>query len=215
MLHFDESDYSCIDNCLLTRMLAGLCIGIVFTSADGKIVWLNREAARCLGAEPKHCIGKALPTIIKDIQLAAFWQEAEEQADNTFGEVTIQWPAQRILKLNATRYADDSGRILGRALLFCDVSNERQVQVKLSEDVANRLLELTGGHMPPKPFANLTQQEVRMLRMVGRGMGNDEIADEACISSSTVRSHLKSIYRKLGLASRAEAVAYAARNHLV
>jgi DNA-binding CsgD family transcriptional regulator len=61
----------------------------------------------------------------------------------------------------------------------------------------------------------LTHQEVRILRLVGQGLRNDEIAEQAHISASTVRSHLKSVYRKLKLGSRAEAVSYAIRNHLV
>ena len=123
-------------------------------------------------------------------------------------------PADLALKANATRYVDDQGAEVGRALLFCDVTAEQRVQVELSQAVARRLLALTSGHMPPEPVANLTHQEVRILRLVGRGLGNEEIAEEAGISPSTVRSHLKSLYRKLGLHSRAEAVSYAARNNL-
>ena len=44
---------------------------------------------------------------------------------------------------------------------------------------------------------------------------DNTLADEFEISLSTVRSHLKNIYRKLGLSSRAEAVSFAARNNLL
>ena len=46
-------------------------------------------------------------------------------------------------------------------------------------------------------------------------MSNDDIAEKVHVAPSTVRSHLKSLYRKLGLNSRTEAVSYAVRNHLV
>jgi len=68
--------------------------------------------------------------------------------------------------------------------------------------------------MPPQPVAHLTSQELRVLRLVGGGLGNDEIARRMAISVATVRSHLKRLYRKLHLRSRAEAVSFATRNHL-
>jgi LuxR family transcriptional regulator, maltose regulon positive regulatory protein len=49
---------------------------------------------------------------------------------------------------------------------------------------------------------------------VGQGLGNDDIARNAHISPSTVRSHLKNLYRKLNLGSRAEAVRFAVLHHL-
>jgi DNA-binding CsgD family transcriptional regulator len=56
--------------------------------------------------------------------------------------------------------------------------------------------------------------QIAILRLVGRGIGNAEIAEKAHLSPFTVRSHLKSLYRKLKLASRPEAVAYAIRHHM-
>ncbi len=205
----------CEDCCPIKQALAGLSVGLVLTNGSGRVAWLNRAAARLLGLSEQECLGQHLGHVLKDVQLMAFWQESAEEPGNVLGDVQVQWPEPLALKVNATRYVDADGKEVGRALLFCDVTAERTVQVELSEAVAQRLLDLTSGHMPPEPVANLTTQEVRMLRLVGRGLGNEEIAEQANISASTVRSHLKSIYRKLGLNSRAEAVAFAARHHLV
>lgn len=57
----------------------------------------------------------------------------------------------------------------------------------------------------------LTARELAVLRLVARGQSNDEIAAEFAISSDTVKFHIKNIYRKLGVASRAEATWIAAR----
>jgi len=207
-------DDKCLKECMILQAMSGLCVGLILTNSGGKVAWLNRAAERVLGLSSDECLGQPLDHLLKDLQLTVFWQESADTCGNSLGEVAVQWPEKMVLKVNATRYVDDEGREIGRAMLFCDVTAERSVQVELTQDVAERLLALTGGHMPPKPVAHLTHQEVRILRLVGQGMGNTGISEHAHISLSTVRSHLKSIYRKLGLNSRAEAVSYAARNHL-
>lgn len=209
-----KSNAGCLDDSLIARAMSGLCVGLILTDSGGKVIWLNRASEMVLGLRASECLGRPLGRLFKDLQLAAFWQEAAKTEGNLLADLTVQWPQKLALKVNATHYIDEDGNEIGRALLSCDVTADRTVQVELSQAVAERLLALTGGDMPPEPVANLTQQEIRILRLVGRGMGNDEIANEANISLSTVRSHLKSVYRKLGLSSRAEAVSYAVHSHL-
>ena len=205
---------SCDEQCLIKQALSGLCVGLILTDAEGKVTWLNRAGAHVLGVPPSRCVGRPLRRLLNDLQLSAFWHEAADADGNMTGDITVQWPQKLCLKANATRYLDDRGNEIGRALLFCDVTAERAVQVTLAEDVAARLMSLTSSHMPTKPAGTLTRQEMRILRLVGAGLGNDKIADQLCVAASTVRSHLKQIYRKLGLRSRAEAISYAARNQL-
>jgi DNA-binding NarL/FixJ family response regulator len=57
----------------------------------------------------------------------------------------------------------------------------------------------------------LTEREKEILTWVARGMRNSEVAAELAIAESTVASHIKSIYRKLSISSRAEASWQAAR----
>ena len=210
-----EFNWDCLEGCLIARALSGLCVGLVLTNSAGKVIWVNPAAERALGLSSTECLNQPLDRLLKDPQLAAFWQKAVEVTGNTLGDVTVQWPEQLVLKLNATRYINDDGKEIGRALLFCDVTAEQAVQVSLSHAVAERLLALTEGDDPPEPGTHLTQQEVRILRLVGQGLRNDEIANRTHISASTVRSHLKSVYRKLKLSSRTEAISYAIRNKLI
>ena len=44
-----------------------------------------------------------------------------------------------------------------------------------------------------------------VLRLLGAGLSNPEIADELVVSVNTVKTHVQSIYRKLGVNSRREA----------
>jgi DNA-binding CsgD family transcriptional regulator len=214
MERFKSLDSNCLDDCLIAQAVAGLSVGLLLVSRSGKVMWLNRTAERIVGAEAAACVGRPIEQALKDPQLSAFWDDATNADGDHFAEVSVRWPSELELKLHATHCLDHDGAELGRALLICDVTDERTVQVKLSQAVATRLLDLTSGHMPPEPVANLTHQELRILLLVGRGLGNDEIAQKTNISASTVRSHLKSLYRKLNFASRAEAVSYAIRNHL-
>jgi len=54
------------------------------------------------------------------------------------------------------------------------------------------------------PLTELTIQERKTLELMKQGMSNQEIADEFSVSISTVKSHVNSIYSKLGIKSRKE-----------
>jgi LuxR family maltose regulon positive regulatory protein len=51
----------------------------------------------------------------------------------------------------------------------------------------------------------LSQQELRVLRLLAAGLSNADIARELIVSTNTVKTHVKSIYRKLNVNSRSEA----------
>lgn len=60
----------------------------------------------------------------------------------------------------------------------------------------------------------LTDREREVLSLAGRGLRAREVAEQLQISSHTVRDHLKSIYRKLDVSSRAEVAIEARRRNL-
>lgn len=53
----------------------------------------------------------------------------------------------------------------------------------------------------------LTPRELEVLTAIGEGMSNKTIARKLCISLHTVKFHVESLFRKLGVRTRAEAVA--------
>ena len=64
---------------------------------------------------------------------------------------------------------------------------------------------------PVEPLAEpLTDRELAVLKLVAAGRTNREVAKELFVAEGTVKAHVASIYRKLGVHSRAEAVSRAA-----
>ena len=69
-----------------------------------------------------------------------------------------------------------------------------------------------GRRTAPGPAGELTERELVVLRLLATTLSQREIAQELYLSVNTVRTHVQGVYRKLGVASREEAVA-AARDH--
>ena len=59
---------------------------------------------------------------------------------------------------------------------------------------------------------SLSGREIEVLKMLSRGLGNEQIADELCITTNTVRSHLYRIFKKIDVSSRHLAAIWASRN---
>lgn len=79
---------------------------------------------------------------------------------------------------------------------------------------ADRTAQMIGSTTSSRPAVvnALSQAELRVALLVGRGLTNREVADELFLSPRTVDSHLQRIYRKLGLRSRTE-LALAVKDH--
>lgn len=61
----------------------------------------------------------------------------------------------------------------------------------------------------------LTPREIEIVRMVASGIGNREVGEKLFISEGTVKTHLHTIYEKLGIRSRVQLANYAQEKHLV
>lgn len=82
---------------------------------------------------------------------------------------------------------------------------------------ATRLLVEIGPDTAARPDLRFTAREVDVLRLVGRGRSNDEIASELFLSVRTVERHLSNVYSKIGAHGRAARVlasTYASRHGL-
>ncbi|WP_242939030.1 LuxR C-terminal-related transcriptional regulator [Thermosyntropha lipolytica] len=66
-----------------------------------------------------------------------------------------------------------------------------------------------------RPAVKLTRREKDVLAFVAQGKNNRQIAEALDISEKTVKNHLTSIFRKLGVRDRTQAALYALKNGLV
>jgi NarL family two-component system response regulator LiaR len=81
--------------------------------------------------------------------------------------------------------------------------------------IAQKLLnEITSPPEQPVTPEPLTAREMEVLRLVARGLSNQEIADDLVVSVATVYTHVSNILAKLHLASRTQAALYALREGL-
>ncbi|ABY36616.1 MAG TPA: DNA-binding response regulator [Chloroflexus aurantiacus] len=122
-------------------------------------------------------------------------------------------------------YADDA-RVIGalRAGAITYIEKESQPEqlleairgamagkAVLAPALMQRILEA----QTSKAADTLTEREREVLKLVAEGLTNAEIASRLTVSEETVKTHVASILRKLGLAHRTQAAIYALRHGLV
>jgi LuxR family maltose regulon positive regulatory protein len=96
------------------------------------------------------------------------------------------------------------------------VARSRGAAASISPEYVGKLLTILE-QTPPKqtpagvePLAEpLSERELEVLRLVAAGMKNAEIAKDLFVVVGTIKSHLNSIYRKLGVSSRTQALSRA------
>lgn len=94
--------------------------------------------------------------------------------------------------------------------LFRAIRGTARGETVLAPSVATRLLQRAAS-----PTPKVSPREVEILRLLARGLGNKEMARELLVSEATVKSHLSHIYTKLGVDTRAGAVATAIERRIL
>lgn len=132
-------------------------------------------------------------------------------------------PATRILVLSMfTDPATVTDAIKAGADGYLSKGASREVVVQALRDVAEgrsvldpNVTEGIFGRIGGKDSMSLTERELAVLQQLTHGRSTREIGHEIHVSEETVKTHLKQIYKKLGVRDRAEAVAEAFRRGLV
>lgn len=142
----------------------------------------------------------------------------------TINQLQEELPDTRILVL--TSYAEDDkvftaikSGALGYLLkdstpdeLLKAIREVNQGQSSLHPAIARKLVrEMSRPTTLPLADDPLTQREMDVLKLVAKGLGNQEIGEQLVISVQTVRTHVSNILGKLHVANRTQAALYALR----
>lgn len=102
----------------------------------------------------------------------------------------------------------DEGAVLVDLLRACRALDEMSAELRLYLD---ELLQQAGvkSSVQSSNRFGLTERELEILKAMARGLNNQQIGAELYISAGTVKAHSASIYRKLDVANRTEAIARA------
>jgi len=119
-------------------------------------------------------------------------------------------------------FAASLGPLVERAILIEQLQFQQKVAEQLTQSASGVLARLGGQapllelneQAPAAPWqsrsevvADLTRREYEVLRLMTKGASNREIATTIFLSEETVKSHVKRILQKFGVANRGQAVA--------
>jgi len=85
-------------------------------------------------------------------------------------------------------------------------NGESVLHPTIARKVLNRLAPVSGETKGHKLLDVLSEREIEVLRLATRGLSNQSIANELCLSLRTVQAHLGHIFNKMQVSSRTEAV---------
>jgi DNA-binding NarL/FixJ family response regulator len=105
-------------------------------------------------------------------------------------------------RTTATELADHLERVMG---------GEITIDPAIAGRVAVTAARLQSGEFWPGAYLSLTQRESEVLQLMVRGLSNRAIGQQLYIGEETVKTHSRSIYRKLDVSDRSQAIAVALR----
>ena len=85
-------------------------------------------------------------------------------------------------------------------------AGESVLHPSIARKVLNRFVAPAGKPVKQPPLEVLSAREMDILKLATKGLSNQDIADELCLSIRTVQAHLGHIFNKLQVSSRTEAV---------
>jgi LuxR family maltose regulon positive regulatory protein len=192
---------------------------------DGRAMALARQAmdvAEAQGVRYDPMTGVAYIALAQSAARRGGLAEAEQLLDQALrvlgsDSYTVQY-AQAVIELAGVRHArgnsDEARAALDEARqLITTFADPGMLPALL--DRAERTLGRPAGRRRPAAAEALTDRELVVLRLLATTLSQPEIAQELYVSVNTVRTHIQGIYRKLGVASRKEAVAAARERDLL
>ena len=183
---------------------------IAILGSELEVLYENPIAARILGYEPGEFVGKDVLGLIHpdDMSKTAhrLTKLAQTPGDTDRAQLRMRHKdgTWRVIDVVANNLLHNPA-VKGIIVSVREISGRSRREGAWAEDVASAMAE----------EYHLTGSERRVLNLIAEGQSNLQIAEQLVVSPSTVRFHVSSILRKLGVTSRTEAAAIAVRCHLV
>jgi two-component system NarL family response regulator len=138
----------------------------------------------------------------------------------TIKDLIARDPSTRVLVLTTYDNEEDIFRALeagARGYLLKDTTSEELVAaVRQIHDGERYLPQAIASRLADRLIRpSLTPRELDVLRLVSRGRTNKEMASAMFISEETVKTHMKSLFQKLGVHDRAEAVSVSLQRGII
>ena len=184
--------------------------GIVILDSNLDVVYESPSAARILGYESGEFAGKdtlsllhpddmsktahGLTQLVRNPGATAYAMLRAKHKDGTWH--IVEAVAINLIHLPA---------INGVVIYYRDISGRSGEEGAWAE---RAVLAMAEAYL-------LTERELRVLTLMAEGQSNPQIAEQLMVSPSTVRFHVSSIFNKLGVTSRTEAVALSLRRHII
>ena len=162
--------------------------------------------------------------ILLDLTMPVHWRRHPRRIEAA-AAISRQLPTTKIVMLTASDAEDDVYEALragaGGYVLKDDCLDDLAGVVRtmahdrgllLPPSIAAKVLAQFKRRRPGVADPGLSDRELQVLGLVGRGDTNDQIADELFLSSHTVKRHVANILAKLQQRTRADAVRHAVRN---
>jgi PAS domain S-box-containing protein len=118
-------------------------------------------------------------------------------------------------RLNLKQFYDITERKQGETQLMAALQRVMSDTSWFAQKVMEELAQVKVGGLEPGPRVELSKRERDVLEGLARGLGNDTIAAELGIATQTVRNYISTIYDKLEVHSRGEAIVWARERGIV
>jgi DNA-binding CsgD family transcriptional regulator len=209
--------------------------GAVYGQSEGQALWARYhrqmgEATKAYGyAERALAVASDPRQPLALLQAHRLLGELDTEAgryDDAYGHFdaalaladACEAPYERALTLlalvalrAATDERDEAMHLLDAIRAICEPLGAKPALARA--DILAARLNTMQSAVPSYP-AGLSTREVEVLRLVAQGLTNPQVAERLFLSPRTVEQHLRSIYNKTGVATRAAATAFAYEHDL-